>query len=85
MYLTNVVAWKCLTPLLDARTVAKVAWLPNGTALQKELAMYFEIDQLPKWLGGKLNDPLELYTGATLEPDEWYERLLMGAAPRHDS
>lgn len=69
-------AWKCISPLLDARTVAKVVWLSDGAALKKELGKYFESEVLPVWLGGRANvKDVGLYSGKALTPQELLQRL----------
>lgn len=70
------VAWKCISPLLDARTVAKVQWLGSGSEIRGVLAKSFVNDNLPQWLGGEAeNKPLELYMGVKLDAEECRKSL----------
>ena len=68
--------WKCLLPLLDARTVAKHKWISSGELLMEELKKNFDIEKLPSWVGGGTKESeIRLYTGDVMEEEEIYQRL----------
>lgn len=63
--------WKMLAPLLDARTVAKMAWLSSYQQVCDEVHKYFPAEQLPTWVGGRLQgDVIQLSSGQVLSWEE---------------
>ncbi|CAN8068141.1 unnamed protein product [Agarophyton chilense] len=68
--------WKCVLPLLDARTVAKIVWVRDSTGLRSELRKYFDHNVLPMWLDGNAkNGTMRLFSGTQLNPEECRAKL----------
>lgn len=59
--------WNFIKPLLDQRTLNTIEWCSDRGAVTSKLCSWFSIDQIPTWLGGSLDVPLDLLCGV---PDE---------------
>ncbi len=55
--------WNLVRPLLDERTLNTIEWCEHRAAVTDKLGAWFSIDQIPNWLGGTLDVPLDLLCG----------------------
>lgn len=68
--------WNIVKTFLDARTIGKVIWISSKEELVTELQKYFEVQQIPEWLGGKgPQGSLTLYNQGILDPKRIFKDM----------
>ena len=77
--------WRLVKPLLDARTVSHIVFVPSIRELHCHLDASFPKHIRPTWLGGTAQaKPVTLYNGSVLQPDELAMRFKLDSTATNE-